>query len=164
MNMFTSLRARLWLSYAIVITIALGIVTIVLFTFLIRNPLLTRQTQQKLRTAQSLILANPQEILNDDNSLERITQAQNVRVLVFDSARELAFDSNPDDPQLPSPRRNVLGRNSQTALDSAGTTWLYATTRLPDGRFLIVAAPRPPKVPILNIFADEFYSRLSKAG
>src|SRR5690242_17987384 len=108
--MFTSLRSRLWLSYAFVITIALSIVVIVLFAFLLRNPFLSRQLQQRLRTAQSSILADPQKYVDDPAALQEITQTYNVRVLVFDSARQLVFDTNPNAPRLPFPRRTILLR------------------------------------------------------
>ena len=36
--MFSSIRARLWLSYAALIVAALGVVAIVLVIFLLRNP------------------------------------------------------------------------------------------------------------------------------
>ena len=87
--MFTSLRARLWLSYALVTAIALSIVTMVLFIFLIRNPVLSRQTQERLKAALSLIVASPQDFINDPDALERIKQTYDVRVMVFDGAREL---------------------------------------------------------------------------
>jgi signal transduction histidine kinase len=41
--------------------------------------------------------------------------------------------------------------------------WLYSASRLPDGRVLVVAAPRP-KVPVLNIFADELLSPILQGG
>ena len=161
--MFTSLRARLWLSYALVITIALSIVTAVLFLFLIRNPVLSRQTQERLRSALSLIIANPQDFINDPAAIERIKQTYAVRVLVFNSARDLLLDSNPNDAQLPFPRRNILGRNGQTVVDANGGVWLYAVSRLTNGDILVVAAPRP-RVSILNIFADQFLRPILQGG
>ena len=161
--MFTSLRSRLWLSYAFVITIALGIVAIVLFVFLIRNPLLSRQTQERLRTAQSLITSNPRDFIDNPDSLERLTQTYGVRVLVFNSARELVFDSNPNDPGLPFPRRNLLGRNSQVTMDASGNPWLYTSSRMQNGRLLVIAAPRP-RVPLLNIFTDELLLPILEGG
>ncbi len=102
--MFTSLRSRLWLSYAFVITIALSTVVIVLFAFLLRNPLLSRQVQERLRTAQSLITANPQKFIDNPNALQEVTQTYNVRILVFNSARQVIFDSNPEQGCFPSSR------------------------------------------------------------
>src|SRR5512147_1883824 len=118
--MFTSLRSRIWLSYAFVITIALSIVLAVLFVFLLRNPVVARQVQQRLRIAESLIAADPQKFLDNPNSLGEIPQLSDIRVLVFNSARELMFDSNPSAPALTFPRRNVLGRSAQNMRDTKG--------------------------------------------
>jgi two-component system, OmpR family, sensor kinase len=161
--MFTSLRSRLWLSYAIVIMIALGIVALVIFAFLIRNPVLSRQIQDRLKTAQNTILANPQMFIDNPNTLEQIKQTYDVRLILFDSRRNPVFDSNPDDPQLPFPHRNIFGRLAQTARDSSGQLWLYTFKRLAPDRILMVAAPRP-RVPIFNIFADAFLRPVIEGG
>ena len=161
--MFTSLRSRLWLSYAFVIAIALSIVAIVMLVFLIRNPFASREIQQRLRTAQSLIAATSQKFIDNPNSLEEITQTYNVRTLVFNSARQLVFDSNPNTPSLPFPRRNLLGRNIQTARDANGEIWLYTFKRLSRDRILVVAAPRP-RVPVLNIFTDQLLLPIVEGG
>jgi signal transduction histidine kinase len=161
--MFTSLRSRLWLSYALLITVALIIVSIVLFVFLIRNPVLTREVQQQLKTVQNAIAADPLGYLNSPDALQRVAKDNKVRVLVFSSAREKLLDSNQNDPSLPAPRRNFLNRNSQNAVDANGQVWLYTTSRLADGRILVVAAPRP-RVPIANIFADQFLLPIVEGG
>ena len=161
--MFTSLRSRLWLSYAIIITIALGIVTIVILAFLIRNPLLSRQIQERLKDAQDAVVANPSPYFDNPNELNQIKQAYDVRVIVFDSKRNLVFDSNPHDPKIPFPRRNVLGRPAQTARDQKGELWLYTFKRLSQDRILVIAAPRP-RVPVLNLFADEFLLPVIEGG
>ena len=161
--MFTSLRSRLWLSYAFVITVALSIVAIVMLIFLIRNPFASREIQQRLRTAQDLIIATPQKFIDNPNSLEEITQTYNVRTLVFNSARQLVFDSNSNSPPLPFPRRNLLGRNVQTARDTNGKVWLYTFKRLTRDRILVVAAPRP-RVPALNIFTDQLLLPIVEGG
>src|ERR1041384_1707391 len=161
--MFTSLRSRLWLSYAFVITVALIIVALVLLAFLIRNPVASRDIQQRLRTAQSLIAATPQKFIDNPNSLQDITQAYNVRTLVFNSARQLVFDSSSNAPPLPFPRRNPLGRNVQNARNANGEIWLYSSQRLSPDRILVVAAPRP-RVPVLNIFTDQLLLPIVEGG
>jgi signal transduction histidine kinase len=135
----------------------------VLFAFLLRNPVATRQLQQQLKVVENLILASPQDYIANPNTLQKFAQENKVRVLVYTNARVSLLDSNPNDPQLPAPRRNIFGRNSQTALDRKGAVWLYTTSRLPDGRILVVAAPRP-RVPVLNIFADEFLLPILEGG
>lgn len=161
--MFTSLRSRLWLSYAFVITVALSIVAIVLLAFLLRNPFASREIQQRLMTTQNLIAAAPQKFLDNPGSLQEITGTNNVRVLVFNSARQLVFDSSSNAPPLPFPRRNLLGRNVQNARDSNGEIWLYTFKRLSTDRILVLAAPRP-RVPVLNIFRDELLLPILQGG
>lgn len=161
--MFTSLRSRLWLSYALIITVALSVVAIVLLIFLIQNPALSRQTQGQLITVRDLILEAPQRFINDTDLLESVAQANNVRVIVFNQVRETVVDTNPEKPQIPFPRRNLLNRNTQTARDSTGELWIYAFTRLQNGQALVVAAPRP-RIPALGVFADEFFGPILQAG
>jgi signal transduction histidine kinase len=161
--MFTSLRSRLWLSYAVVITIALAIVTLILLVFLLRNPLASRQIQERIQEAQNSILANPQQFTGNPNAIEQLKQTYDVRVLVFNSQRNLVFDSNPNDPKIPFPRRNIFGRAAQTARDEKGQLWLYTFKRVTPDRILIVAAPRP-RVAVLNIFADQFLIPVLEGG
>ncbi|MCC6301034.1 MAG: hypothetical protein IT314_17230 [Anaerolineales bacterium] len=161
--MFTSLRSRLWLSYAIVITIALGVVIVVLFIFLIRNPLLYRQTTQRLRTVQSQIAESPRTLISDNAALQRIAEANDARILIYDSSRAVTFDSTPDAPALPFPRKNLLNRDSQFSTDAEGGVWLYTVSRLPNGNALVVAAPRP-SVRLLNVFADELLIPILQGG
>jgi signal transduction histidine kinase len=161
--MFTSLRARLWLSYAFLITIALTIVAVVLLVFMIRNPLLTRETQQHLKTVQDLIEANPKPYLNDPAAFDAAAKENNVRLLLFNSNRKLLADTGDAGAQLPFPRKSILGRNTQTAVDASGTVWLYTSTRLAVNKILVVAAPRP-RVPVLALFTDEFLSPILQGG
>ena len=154
--MFSSLRSRLWLSYTLVVTIALSIVALVLLVYIARNPLLSRQTQQQLSSLRDLIGENPRQYVNDQTALVNFANENDVRVVAFSSARELLFDSHSDQPALPFPRRNLLNRDAQAALDSNGEAWLYAVSRAAGGRVLMVAAPRP-RMPVLSVFADEFF-------
>jgi two-component system, OmpR family, sensor kinase len=162
--MFTSLRSRLWLSYALVITVALSIVLAVLFAFLIRNPILSRQAQEQLRTARDFIATDPQRFIDDPGSLQEVSQAYDVRVSVFNSSRKLVFDSTPAEPPLPFPRRNVLGRNVQNVRDANGQVWLYTFRSLSPDRIVVVSAPRPARVPVLNIVTDEFLVPIVQGG
>ncbi|HSG43463.1 MAG TPA: HAMP domain-containing sensor histidine kinase [Anaerolineales bacterium] len=161
--MFTSLRSRLWLSYALVITIALSIVAIVLLVFIARNPVLSRQTQQQLVFVRDLITESPGRFFNDQEALIEFSMENDVRVIVFNSSRELLFDSNPNKPEIPFPRRNLLNQNSQVLLDANGDAWLYSVSRITGGRVLLVAAPRP-RVPVLSIFADQLFRPIVQSG
>lgn len=161
--MFTSLRSRLWLSYALVITIALGVVAVILLVFLVRNPVLSRQAQFRLNTVRDLILENPQRFLNDAVLLEELSSSNNVRVIIFNQAREEVLDTDPEKPQIPFPRRNLLNQDTQVAVDAEGSAWIYTFSRLPNGRVLVVTTPRP-RAPALNIIADEFFRPILQAG
>jgi two-component system, OmpR family, sensor kinase len=161
--MFTSLQSRLWLSYALVVTASLTVVALVLLIFLIRNPVLSRQTQQQLRTVANTITAKPQAFLADSVELQRFAEMNGVRILMFNTSRQLLMDTHADEAELPFPRRNLINRTAQTAIDASGKAWLYIATRLSDRQVLVVAAPRP-RVPVLNIFADEFLFPIIQGG
>ncbi len=161
--MFSSLRSRLWLSYAAIITIALGIVTLVVLAFLFRNPLASRQTQDRLQKVQNIIVANPQQFTGNPSAIEKLRDTYDVRVLVFDSKRGLVFDSNPGEPKIAFPRRNIWGRPAQAVRDEKGQPWLYTLKRVSPDRILVIAAPRP-RVPVLNIFTDQFLIPVLEGG
>lgn len=161
--MFTSLRSRLWLSYAIIISLALVTVTLVVLAFLIRNPLVFRQTQERLQTAANEILAEQSLYVDDPKNLSRIKSAYNVRILVFNAKRDVLFDTNPEDAPISFPRRPVLGRESGTLRDDQGQYWLYNFKRVSRDWILVVAAPRPD-VPALNVFADRFLVPVLEGG
>ncbi|MCB9144281.1 MAG: HAMP domain-containing histidine kinase [Anaerolineales bacterium] len=156
--MFTSLRSRLWLSYAFLIVTALSVVTIVLFISLYRNPFLYRQTTEQLKAVQTILLQRSQEpqSLPLDVIAERSAQTFNVRVILFNVDRSVRFDSGSNEPALEFPaKRLALFRKIPLLRDANGKAWLYSIEKLPEGTFAMVVAPRP-QFSILNIFNDEF--------
>lgn len=161
--MFTSLRSRLWLSYALVITVALLAVIVVLLVYLLRNPLLYRETLQRLRNVQTQLSTNPRELLQDTTKLREIAEANNARIVIFDATQALVFDSNPDQPALPFPRGTLVNRNSQFTTDAQGGSWLQTKSRLPNGNMIVAAAPRPA-TKFLNVFADELLTPILQGG
>ena len=154
--MFSSLRARLWLSYAVLIVTALGVVAFVLILYLLRNPVLYRQTFVQLRAADNL--------LNQPNgNTDFIAQALNVRVLTFNSTGAVITDTDPAAPIIPLPPQTNLARISQTVRDRTGKNWLYTLRQLPNRNWLMVASPRP-KEPILALLTDELLLPLLVGG
>jgi signal transduction histidine kinase len=135
----------------------------VILAFLIRNPVLSRQVQERLKAAQNTVVVSPQRFIDNPGALEQIKQTYEVRLVMFDSARNMVFDSNPGAAQLAFPHRNIFGRLAQTTRDARGQWWLYTFKRLSPNRILVVAAPRP-HVPILNIFADAFLRPVIEGG
>ena len=164
--MFSSLRSRLWLSYAALTATALAVVSFVLLLYLIRNPVLYRQTLDRLKAAETLIQSRPIEVLNQQspNSLARVSQNLNVRILIFGLDQRLKSDTNPSDAALPFPeKRPILNRSVPVLRDVDNKPWLYTVSRLPNGDTLVVAAPRP-RVPVINVFADELLVPVLEGG
>ncbi len=158
--MFSSLRARLWLSYALLIVTALTVVLIVLVGFLVGHPLLYRQTYERLLAAQDLITVQGPTV----QSVGPISQAFAVRVLVFSSNGNLIADSGNNFPALYLPTKSLIPRANLTVRDASGKVWLYSLKWLPDNSWLMIAAPRPKIAPALAILTDELLSPLLEGG
>lgn len=160
--MFSSLRFRLWLSYAFIVVTALGIVALILFLYLLRNPLLYRQTIQQLNAVKTVVAQR-----DSAQPLEAVAQKAarnfNVRVLLYSSDKRLTLDTAMGkEPALPFPQRRLL---TQVPLvrDGNGAAWLYSAQKLADNTFIVIATPRP-RVSIVNIFADDFLPAIIQSG
>ena len=163
--MFSSLRARLWLSYAFLIVTALVVVAFVLILFLLRNPLLYRQTLDRIEAAESMIAPLGGQALRPriDNRLAGVADAFSVRILTFDANGFLLEDTASGSPLVSLPTRSLSLRALPTVRDSTGKVWLYSLRQMSDGTWLMVAAPRP-KVTTLSILTDELFLPLVEGG
>jgi len=164
--MFSSIRARLWLSYAFLIVTALVVVAFVLILFLLRNPLLYRQTLDRIKAAESVIAPPGGQTLRPriDTRLKGIADAFSVRILTFDANGFLLEDTAGGSPLISLPARALLKLNAlPTVRDSTGKLWLYSARQLSDGTWLMVAAPRP-KITTLSILTDELFIPLVEGG
>ncbi len=165
--MLSTLRSRLWLSYAFIIVTALGVVAMILFVFLLRNPILYRQTLERLRAVQAVVMEreNVPQSQPISVSAEKASRTFGVRVLLYSQDKQLILDTYADkEVTLPFPERKILNRNTTLLVrDANGANWLYSIEKLPDGSFLMVAAPRP-RISILNIFSDEFLPLILQGG
>lgn len=163
--MFSSLRSRLWLSYAILIVTALVVVTIVLLLYLASNPVLYRQTETRLKAAEGILSAQP-GLLTQPQPVDRlgtIADAFNVRVLVFNQNGALLKDTGGNKAAISLPSPLLVPRAAPTVRDFSGKLWLYSVSSLPDGNWLMVVAPRP-RVAILAILTDELFLPLAEGG
>ena len=166
--MFTSLRSRLWLSYALVILGALLITGIILILYLIRSPFAYRQATARLRVVESLILADqPDWNALTQTSLQAVLQGYddtyNIRIVVYDSKRELLADSRLSRAAaLITPRRIQLLLRGAGLRDTSGQSWLFTVTRLNNGNYLVLASPRPI-IALLAILRDELIAPFSIA-
>ncbi|MCB9110928.1 MAG: HAMP domain-containing histidine kinase [Anaerolineales bacterium] len=164
--MLSSLRSRLWLSYAFLIVTALSVVTIVLFISLFRNPLLYRQTTERLKAVQAVLIerSSEPEAPPTQTLAERSARTFDVRVILFSPDHQVVFDTDAGNASsLGFPKSRILPRALPLLRDANGGAWLYSIGKLPDERFVLVATPRP-RLSILNIFGDEFMPIITFGG
>jgi signal transduction histidine kinase len=164
--MFTSLRFRLWLSYALLITTALGVLAAILFLRLLRNPFVYRQSLERLRAVQTLL--NDGEGLFQSQSLARsagrASKLFDVRILQYSRDGRILLDAySGEAPRLDLPKRRTLLQAAPFVRDENGAAWLYTIERLPDDTLLMVAIPRP-RVSAIGIFRDEFLPLIVQGG
>ena len=158
--MFSSLRARLWLSYAFLIVTAIGVVAIVLILFLLRDPLVYRQIAVRLKAAEGVLASQPQPA----DHLEAAAQALSVRAVLYSANGAMIKDSASSLVPISLPSRVFLPRVVSSERDTAGKVWLYSLTHLSDGRWLLVAAQRPKVAPLLAILTDDLSAPLLEGG
>ncbi len=166
--MASSLRARLWLSYALIIVTALGVVAMVLFISILRSPLSHRQTAERLSAVRTVLVERLQEAQAPSSfptQARRAARTFGIRVLLFSADGQFVFDSlEGQEATMPFPQsRGSILRSIPVVRDENGTTWLYSMQELEDGTFLVVASPRP-RLSILTIFGDEFLPVIFLSG
>ncbi len=170
--MFSSLRARLWLSYAWLIITALGITALILIVYLIRSPLASRQTLTQLNTVATVILENPQANLAKlpaeelQPLLTAYDQNFGVRLLVVEitrTGRSILADSRADSTAALEIGDLRIAGNNQSVKDLNGIPWLATAKRLGESRWLVVTAPRP-KLTVLALIRDELFLPFFEAG
>lgn len=151
--MFTSLRARLLLSYIVVIGLTLCAASVALVLLIASSPLPNRLTYQRLRdiartTLPQVDLASP----TLDDQLTRIAQDNGIRILrvtpqgavLFDSAALFAVGEAIDFRNV---QRSEDGMGQiGTYRDARGRLWLYVGVSTRDMRrdvgLIVYAAPR----------------------
>ena len=158
--MFSSLRARLWLSYAFLIVTALAVVTIVLILFLLRNPFLYRQEFVRLNAANEVLAGQ----INPAGEVDSIAKTFNIRMLLFNAKGSLLVDSGEGLPELALPARTFIPRGLPAVRDLSGRIWLYSLKRLSDGNWLMAAAQRPKAAPAIAVLTDELSAPLLEGG
>ena len=163
--MFTSLRSRLWLSYAALIATALGVMAVAFGIYLVRNPLLYRQTLVRLRTVESAVINRKGNLLGQvlPTAMDRAATAFDVRILLFDTNGKLLKDTDPTQPEITLPRKTILNRALPTLRDVDGKLWLYTRSSLSDGKILIIVSPRPG-VPFMTIMRDDLLPIILQGG
>lgn len=147
--MFSSLRSRLWLSFALLIAVVLVITAVLLMIFVARANLAARV---ELRRAAERILQRTEQTPPTDpeklsDLVSRIDENQNFRILVVDDLGKVVADSRGDElPGFPQFRRLPVGPISDVILirDLEGDTWLYVGRHIGNGQSLLIAEKRQP--------------------
>jgi signal transduction histidine kinase len=172
--MVSSLRTRLWLSYAALIAVALLVVAIGLVIALQRNPILYRQAITRIYLAGSAVSLRLDELPRltaerVDKILQRESTARKLRMAILTANGSIVLESGPeadiplqklplplesteDDPNLAKIIRDVQGRD-----------WLYTLYPLENQRFLMTATLRPVLRP-REIFRDEVLGPFMQAA
>ena len=168
--MFGSLRSRLWLSYLLVISLVLLVVTLALLLFLVRNPRLTREAENSLLLAANALQRQRVEINADGNlsdTVQRADELLDVRVLIYNAQGSLLADSRAETeatfPDLQHFATRDRGPEIADFRDSDNQDWLYTQRNLPR-RFTLLVATQRPAAPILSILSDEFFFPIIRAG
>jgi signal transduction histidine kinase len=171
--MFASIRSRLLFTYVLLIAAILGVVTLALLVFLVRNPRLAREAELNLSSAANALQRQPIELAVNQgptllaNAVERADELLNVRVALFDPGNALLADSRSDSesaiPPQATQRRPRGGPQIAEFTDSAGKIWIYTTRNLQDGYLLLVSTTRP-RAPLVSLITDEFFLPIVRAG
>ncbi len=158
--MFSSLHSRLWLTYAFLVATALLVVAVIFFIYLLNNPLVYRQTGQRLAAVEAVLLADQAEwsdlpVDQLRTFLMRQDKLFNIRLLLISPGRQVIADSRAGLASSLETRRFFrLLRLNQTVADADGKPWLFAVHKLDNGNFLVTAVPRPAAT-LLNVLTDE---------
>jgi signal transduction histidine kinase len=167
--MFSSLRSRLWLTYALSIGTALFVVAVIFIAYLLSNPLIYRQTRLRLAVVQSELFATQAAWSNLPaaallSTLVEQDKQLDARLLLISPGRQILADSRAASaPGFETKPFFRLFRINQVVNDSQGNPWLYTSRKLDNGNFLVIAVPRP-KVSFWNILTDELMPPLVGAG
>jgi len=169
----TSLRSRLWLSYALLGGVVLCVVGAGFALSLQSNPFLYRQTVARLRLAEALLDQRLQQPQVRVERLERFLRseaagANGLRYVLLDVDGSVLVDSSdaktgfPSVPLVAQKDSNEL-TSVLTVRDAQGNVWLYLVHALPDGRWLLIAAPRP-RLTLRMLVRDELIAPVLRAG
>ncbi len=172
--MFLSLRSRLLFTYAILILVILSILGLALFIYVVRNPVVDRQSVQTLKAAL-LVISNRfnERELSDAQRLgvlKRIGDSYSVRLVLVDPGEGIKLDtlSAGGDLMLPEDLRTLPDQGRLR--DSNGQPWLFSSRELAGGTKLIVALPRSGGLQLLRssqiwgVLRNEFLPAFFRAG
>jgi len=152
--MYTSLRARLWLTYAILILLILSILGVGIFVYIIRHPLIDRQALGRMDAALTVIQRqiNERSILPREYQqyLNRISDSLAIRLILFNSEKDTILDSEPESPAIIWTNDDLSLQMKGQIDDMDGKTWLYSSWVMPKGDLLVLVLPRQGGLQLLR--------------
>jgi signal transduction histidine kinase len=173
--MISSLRFRLWLTYALLIGVMLGILSASLILYLTRNPPTDRQTIQQLTVAaenlsqfvETNLPAAPAGRLGQ--LIQRAGERVDFRILLVNQTDGVIADTGAGEspPLKLSPTQ--LRQGQGMTRDPDGRFWLFVVQPLEGDLYLATATLRPRRVALLintivNVFGDELLAPFLQAG
>jgi len=138
----------------------------VLFISLLRNPILYRQTTERLQAVQSVVMERQSAPQSQSISVaaQKASRTFDVRVLLYSKDKQVILDTYSDkEVPLPFPGKKILPRKNPIVRDENGGVWLYSVGQLSDKTYLVVALPRP-RISIVNLFTDDFLPLILQSG
>ena len=172
--MFNSLRSRLWLTYALIVLMVVGVVMLALMIALRESPLLYRQvinelevtTELWVRRLEPLVGLEPERFLLafSDETGETTIQAG----IVSKEGVFLVSNAPDNDDLLRTMATQVDLQDSSTTetdlfQDTQGKDWFYRVRALGDSYFLLTAVTKPI-FSFSTIAKDEFMGPVMQAG
>jgi two-component system, OmpR family, sensor kinase len=167
-----SLRARLWWSYALVISLVIIVIALGLVFALVQNPhLLYPEAVIRLRLAgeavpdqiEQVLVNTPQRV---ERVLQRAAELRQVRAVLLDPQNQVLSDTG--GVELPFTRlvtRALLRQQTpdQVRITRAGLAdwWLYSVRTFPSGHTLILLLDAPK---LRTVFREQFLSTFLWAG
>ncbi len=173
--MVSSLRTRLWLSYALLVGIVLCIVAVGVALALQQSPILYRQAILRIDLADAFVTARLDTVLQTSPGLyEQVMNQQasgrQVRLILLQPDGQVSFDTGASTyPALPKkffPDLSASADLSETKTfrDANNLVWFYVAHPLANGQYdLMVMTPRT-RLALRTILRDDIISPFIRAG
>ena len=173
--MVSSLRTRLWLSYALLVGIVLCIVAVGVALALQQSPILYRQAILRIELADAFVTARLETVLQTSPGLyEQVINQQasgrQVRLILLQPDGRVSFDTGASIyPPLQKKFFPDLSTGTdlsvtKTFRDTNNLVWFYVAHPLANGQYdLMVMTPRP-RLALRAILRDDIISPFIRAG
>jgi len=171
--MFNSLRSRLWLSYAMLITLVLCLIGGAIAVVVFRSNIPRQQAALKLQTLRTNALPRLIAARNPDPERLQVLLDRNLdptqgRIVVLTNQGEVLADSlAKEGKHLPdfgnAPLKTEVGSLPRFYRDAQGRGWYYIIDEIGQNRLVLFAIYRP-RLQMLTIFRDQYVRPLVWGG